>query len=352
MGIGYGIGRGPGRRPRPRPPSPARCSRRRSRAPAASCSTSPAAATSACSRSTRRPRSSTASPTPTPTSSSAPSSTTRWATRSGSPSSPPASTAGTTGRGRRGRPAARPRAATSSASDDDDSTADDDDFDVPVVPRSSATAQADHPSDPARPTGSPTAATATCAIGRPADRARGQRDGRSSTCRGPGCARCTAPMWSWSTEPGAAAPAARPTPRSPRCPARPSPCTPPTACRWCSPATGVVGVAHAGWRGLAAGVVERHRGGHARRLGRAATSGPSSGRASGPSATSSGPATSTPVAAALGDERAGRTAAGAPALDLTAAATAALGPVGRRRDRRRRVVHRVRRPLVLAPGPG
>ena len=56
---------------------------------------SPAAPTSGCSRSTRPPRSSTTWPTPTPTSSSARSSTTRWATRCASPSSPPASTAGT-----------------------------------------------------------------------------------------------------------------------------------------------------------------------------------------------------------------------------------------------------------------
>ena len=86
--------RGPGRQRRPGGHHRARCSRRRSRAPGASCSTSPAARTSACSRSTRRPRSSTAWPTPTPTSSSARSSTTTWATRSGSPSSPPASSGG------------------------------------------------------------------------------------------------------------------------------------------------------------------------------------------------------------------------------------------------------------------
>src|ERR687897_879559 len=77
-------------------PSPARCWRRRSRARGASCSPSPGVAISACSRSTRRPRSSTGWRTPTPTSSSVRSSTTRWATRCGSPSSPPASTAGTT----------------------------------------------------------------------------------------------------------------------------------------------------------------------------------------------------------------------------------------------------------------
>ncbi len=135
MGIGYGVGRGPGRSTRPAPRSRARCSRPRSRGRAASCSTSPAAATSACSRSTRRPRSSTASPTPTPTSSSARSSTTRWATRSGSPSSPPASTAGTRARADERRPARRgPSALERRRVRRRTTTIDldgDDDFDVP-----------------------------------------------------------------------------------------------------------------------------------------------------------------------------------------------------------------------------
>ena len=94
MGIGYGSGEGRSLQASATP-SARRCSRPRSRVPGASCSRSPAAATSASSRSTRPPRSSTASPTPTPTSSSARSSTTRWATRCGSRSSPPASTGGT-----------------------------------------------------------------------------------------------------------------------------------------------------------------------------------------------------------------------------------------------------------------
>ena len=81
---------------RSRPPrwrSRRRCSRRPSTAPTACCSRSPAGPTSACSRSTRRPSWSPRPRTPRPTSSSAPSSTTRSATRCGSPSSPPASTA-------------------------------------------------------------------------------------------------------------------------------------------------------------------------------------------------------------------------------------------------------------------
>ena len=109
MGIGSPAARiAPPTPPRPR--SPARCWRTRSRAPRASCSTSPAAPTSACSRSTRRPRSSRRPPTRTPTSSSAPCSTSRWATRSRSRSSPRASTTAARGRVRPARRRATARA--------------------------------------------------------------------------------------------------------------------------------------------------------------------------------------------------------------------------------------------------
>ena len=88
---------GPRRRPRGRGGRDgdllARCWRPPSTAPTACCSPSPAAPTSACSRSTRPPSWSPRPPTPRPTSSSARSSTTRSATRCGSPSSRPASTA-------------------------------------------------------------------------------------------------------------------------------------------------------------------------------------------------------------------------------------------------------------------
>ncbi len=94
-----------------RPPSwrsPARCSRPASTAPTACCSPSRAAPTSACSRSTRRPAWSRRPRTPRPTSSSARSSTTPSATRCGSPSSRPGSTAAAPlHRGR--RPGARHR---------------------------------------------------------------------------------------------------------------------------------------------------------------------------------------------------------------------------------------------------
>ena len=56
-----------------------------------------------------------------------------------------------------------------------------------------------------------------------------------------------------------AAPRARsPTPRSRASAASSARCSPPTACRCCSPIAPAraVGVAHAGWRGLAAGVLE------------------------------------------------------------------------------------------------
>ena len=81
---------------RSRPPSwrsPRRCSRRASTAPTACCCRSRVGPTSACSRSTRPPGWSRRPRTPRPTSSSVRSSTTRSATRCGSRSSRPASTA-------------------------------------------------------------------------------------------------------------------------------------------------------------------------------------------------------------------------------------------------------------------
>ena len=94
----------------------ARCSRPASTAPTACCCRSPAAPTSGCSRSTRRPSWSPRPRTPRPTSSSVRSSTTPSATRSGSPSSRPASTAARRGRAvptpaRAGRAPARRRPA-------------------------------------------------------------------------------------------------------------------------------------------------------------------------------------------------------------------------------------------------
>ena len=47
-----------------------------------------------------------------------------------------------------------------------------------------------------------------------------------------------------------------PTGRRPRCGSSAPPCSPPTACRSRSAATGAVAMLHAGWRGLAAGVLE------------------------------------------------------------------------------------------------
>ncbi len=92
LGIGMGAGDGRGLR-RPRKRSPRRCWRPRWRARGRSCSRSPADPTSRWSKSARRRSWSARPPIPTPTSSSAPTSTRTWATRSGSRSSPPASTA-------------------------------------------------------------------------------------------------------------------------------------------------------------------------------------------------------------------------------------------------------------------
>jgi copper oxidase (laccase) domain-containing protein len=90
-----------------------------------------------------------------------------------------------------------------------------------------------------------------------------------------------------------------------------------------------VGVVHAGWRGLAAGVVESALA----EMDRVTPQGRGRVRAViGPcirvECYEFGPGDLDRVAAVLGDDLRGATAAGAPALDLTAAAVAALGRGG------------------------
>jgi polyphenol oxidase len=91
-------------------------------------------------------------------------------------------------------------------------------------------------------------------------------------------------------------------------------------------ADGVVGVAHAGWRGLAAGVlpatVEAMRALGAE--GITATIGP----CIRPGCYEFGAADLDAVAAALGDHVRGRTSSGSPALDVPAAVRAALAAAG------------------------
>ncbi len=90
---------------------------------------------------------------------------------------------------------------------------------------------------------------------------------------------------------------------------------------------GVVGVAHAGWRGLAAGVIETT----VAAMGRLAPGRPVEA-VIGPcirvECYEFGPGDLDVVAEALGDQVRGRTSAGAPALDLTAATNAALARAG------------------------
>ena len=180
-------------------------------------------------------------------------------------------------------------------------------------------------------------------------------DGRARArrrARGPGCARCTAPRVVDGRPSPASTPAPRPTPRSPTAPglrAR-GPHRRLRAGRARRP-TGRVGVVHAGWRGLAAGVIDAAVDAHAgaRRRARPRRARPVHPRRA---ATSSAPPTSTAVADALGDGVRATTTWGTPALDLPAAVRAALPAAGVDRRRRRRRVHRVQPTATSPTGPG
>jgi YfiH family protein len=91
---------------------------------------------------------------------------------------------------------------------------------------------------------------------------------------------------------------------------------------------GAVGVAHAGWRGLAAGVVEAAVRALARLGPRPSAVEAVIGPSIRPECYEFGPADLDAVAAVLGDEVRAETAAGEPALDLAAGVRVALARAG------------------------
>ena len=178
-------------------------------------------------------------------------------------------------------------------------------------------------------------------------RGRGAGGGRSSTCRGRGCARSTATGSSGSTGPGEGAgevadAAVCATPG----------CAIAVLTADCAPVVldspeGVFGVAHAGWVGLTAGVLERTVE-EMRALG-ATESRAVLGRASAPSATSSAPTTSTGSPAAWATASRSTTAVRRPRPRPGRRRAGRPRPGRRRPTRRRRRLHRLlARPLLLA----